>query len=240
MNNHSVPVHDEPNITFAIAVDDFSIYERENRYLTVQNVESFYNYRTVGDDFKLASSVLSNENNLIELKVKRGILPRKTYQIVPEIIVRPEDSEISLLNLHLKKDRIKGALSKIKNNTDINNENNSIFFSYFSLPEEAGTSISNEREEIPQYCRAIRISRLKPACIDCKQICAFPMESLLHPVKSISQADILDELENHLHPKSRNIDNADGTSRKRLTNEAALELAHHYAFSHKKSWPEIL
>ena len=224
----------------------------------MQNLESFYNYRTIDEDYKLVSSVLSNENNLIELKVvKIGISARKIYEVVPEITPENlEDSEYN--NLRLKKERIKSALHKIQmnshvdnNNNNINNEttttrtttnnnNNNDFFNYFSLPQNIDMNSINEPRERPEYCRPYPGTAKKPPCCNCRETCSFSMESLVHPVYSIGQNDILDELEIHHHPRSRIITDQTGHKHQRITIESARELAKHYVFVHNKKWPEII
>ena len=117
--------------TFAIYNDSLELEESENKTLTIQNVESFYNYRTVNEDFKLASSVLSNEIDFIELKVKKtGIIPRRVYvEVIPEITPSIQEDFSNLIS---KKQRILSALIKIRNNT--NEDTNNDFYQYFSLP----------------------------------------------------------------------------------------------------------
>ncbi len=38
--------------------------EQSFRYLTITNLKSFHNYRTIGPNFKLYTSVLTNNNNV--------------------------------------------------------------------------------------------------------------------------------------------------------------------------------
>ena len=138
----------------------------------------------------------------------------------------------------MKKDRIKSALQKIKNNSPGDNNNN--FFNYFSLHETVDLNQVNETREIPEFCRALPGTQKKPACSICQQSFSLSMESLLHPVYSIGQNDILDELEIHNHPRSRIITDQNGNKHQSITIEAARELENHYVYFHNKEWPKFL
>ena len=63
---------------------------------------------------------------------------------------------------------------------------------------------------------------------------------ILHPTKSISQDDIIEELELHGHPTSRKIEDQNGTKRNRTKTEAARELADHFIYAHNKIEPKFL
>jgi len=220
----------KPITTYALALDfetNISISREfpENKILVINNLESFYNYRTVGANFKLYSSILSNENNLIEIKVKnKNSTSNLIGEIIPEVVL--SDNPVNFLNLHLKKHRIKSAMAKIKalqsSEANFQNEINLV-----------------NNENPPQFCRKFPGSAKKPACIQCTSICSFSIESILHPTKSVSQTDIIAELELHHHPKSRKIKN-NQIERQRLTCEAARELADHYIYVHKMKEPIFL
>ena len=249
-------------MTYAFAYDQENILlydgivgHNNNRILTIQNIESFYNYRTIDDDFKLASSVLSNENNFNELKIKgTGTVPNRIYAVTPQnntaeqANLAPYDSNSNYLNLHLKMNRIKSALAKKKDKTPENDPSNSTtnndFLNYFCLSSASNdnkinNNIVSPQRICPNFCRPPQFTPKKPACSKCEEIRSFTMESLLHPTKSLSQSDILDELQNHFHPRSRLI-TIDNITHQRSTQEAARELADHYIFAHNKIEPIFL
>ena len=92
-----------------------------NQTLTIQNIESFYNYRTIENDFKLVTSVLSNESGVITLVIKnqKEIANRK-YQVIPEIVIK--DQFVNFSHLHGKKYRINSAFQKIKSEKEKQNK----------------------------------------------------------------------------------------------------------------------
>lgn len=81
--------------------------------------------------------------------------------------------------------------------------------------------------EKPLYCR-------EQLCIVCPVKPLYSMDSLVNNKNRPSQTNINKELILHNHPGSRAMPNG----KKRVTAEAALELAKHYQFSHGKAWPE--
>ena len=203
----------------------------------MHNLESFYNYRTIDDDFKLASSILSNENNLIELKsAKSGISTRKVFEVIPDLT--PESStESKYHNLRLKTERIKYALSKMNNNSP--EDENNIDLNNISLSENFDLNQIKEEKQRPEYCRPLPGTAKKPACSNCQQTCSLSIEGLLDPIHTIGQSDILNELQIHNHPRSRMITDQNGQQHQRITFEAARELADHYVYVHNKEWPEF-
>ena len=46
-----------------------NIYNRRNEKLTIMNIESFYNYRTVEDNFKCVTSILSNKDIFMPINI---------------------------------------------------------------------------------------------------------------------------------------------------------------------------
>lgn len=74
-------------------------------------------------------------------------------------------------------------------------------------------------------------------CKDCKAICSLNIEDILSTDKrrKSTQPDILRELQEHGHPRSRNMNG----KRQRNTAEAAEELASHYEYYHNKKRPRI-
>lgn len=62
--------------TYALALNEQIIDEIQNeslnknkQFLTIAQVESFYNYRTVGENFNLVTSVLSLRNDFLPLRL---------------------------------------------------------------------------------------------------------------------------------------------------------------------------
>ena len=123
--------------------------------MTIQNIESYYNYRTIENDYKLVSSILSNENNFIEIWIKNNSsVQNRIYEIAPEIILIQNDfiSNSNFSNLHLKKYRIKSALAKIKNKTaesSPSTSTNNNFFNYFSLSSDTNLSVESLQMQRP-------------------------------------------------------------------------------------------
>lgn len=106
-------------ITFAIAFDHardslppLEINQiQPDRVLSIKNIASFYNYRTVGDDFRLVTSVLSNQELLMDIKQNGD----RGYQVVDEVVIKEEEiSSSSLSKMCLKQARINIAMQKIK------------------------------------------------------------------------------------------------------------------------------
>ena len=105
--------------TYALALDidiDKSIRNRSlfNRTLNIQHLESFYNYRTIGSKFTLATSILSNLNRLKNLDIIKEGMKENVYAISPEIICKK--TSVNFSHIHLKKKRIKAALIEYKSN----------------------------------------------------------------------------------------------------------------------------
>jgi hypothetical protein len=86
------------------------------RSLVVTNLQSFYNYQTVGPKFELYSSILSNNDNLLKMKVKDQGSDILRYTVLPEKTVLPDVTETT--NIHLKKHRINSAFTIILNCDD--------------------------------------------------------------------------------------------------------------------------
>ena len=212
---------------------------QNNKTLTIQNIESFYNYRTIDDDFKLVTSVLSSENSFITLTIKNQNTNYQNFQVIPEEVY--EQEPVNLSHLHGKKNRICSALTKIKNAKNMQTE--TPFYNFFSLNSSFQNETINNEKVLPFNCRDLPHSLSKSkkiACKNCKQLCSYKIEMILHPTKSISHDDILEELEIHGHPKSRKILDENGNKRNRNKIEAARELADHFIFTHNQQEPEFL
>ena len=76
--------------------------------------------------------------------------------------------------------------------------------------------------EFPNF--AEQALQKKPTCQNCKELCSFSLERILHPTNPLTQTDVNEELEIHHHPKSRILE-VNGVKHTRLTGEAAQELA---------------
>lgn len=206
----------------------------EKKTLTINNIESFYNYRTVGNDFKLATSVLS-EINLVKIIQKSKIDARPNdLSIVNEVPI--VESSVHFNTIYAKKQRINAALSQIKNsNADIDYLNSN-FFNFFSSniePEEENIVV----REKPMFCRGeLERTALKHPCMECDSVCSYTMFDILDLKNGLNQNDLIDELTIHRHPKSRRMP----AGHLRRTLEAARELADHYKYAHNMDEPELI
>ena len=223
---------------YALALDletDQSIQREfpKNFTLTVANLESFYNYRTLGDKFELVTSVLSYNENCKKLEVVNSETKHNTYSVVNETPCA--EINVHYMTLQSKKQRIKAALLQIKAvQTNEQIEMSKELFDYFSLQVEPHEE--NTARVKPQFCRSIEDGTMKkPACVECIAICAFSLEDILNEVHGIGQHDLVAELKAHKHPSSRNMTK----TRQRNTRETARELADHYMFAHNLKELEI-
>lgn len=237
-------------MTIAYALDSVAEtnYQRDHpthTTLTLNNIESYYNYRTI--DGRIVTSFLSNESTFIEIT---GRIGSKTHnnEVKPEIAVIEVNT--SLVNLHSKTRRLRVGLHKIKqaketdlsdndNNINDNNgaeaNNNSSLYNFFSNESDINATVATAMEPtIPKTCFT-RPSKKRPSCTNCTQPCTLLMKDILHPTKSLTQHDICNELAIHGHPKVRKINN-----RNRTVVEASYELANHYIYSHNKTKPKFL
>lgn len=202
-----------------------------NQILSVTHLESSYNYRNIGTEFKLATSILSNNDKWKNLEIISQAEKPNRYSVVEEKIC--SDPVVHFVNIHAKKQRVYAALLQIKTQLPIETAQEE-FFNFFTH------SIANEQVNIekikPSYCRGINEAKMrKPACADCNQVCLYPIESVLSTRFGLTQNELLEELKRHHHPSSRKI----GTHF-RTTKEAARELANHYIFAHNLTEPEFL
>ncbi|CAF0918964.1 unnamed protein product, partial [Brachionus calyciflorus] len=223
--------------TIAISLDFetdtyFSVNFPNVQTLTIQNIESYYNYRTIDTDFKLVTSIFSNDDHFIELKLRKNnkeVVSYSEYTVIPETKI--SDVELNFLNMRVKQTRVNCALNKIRSNLEKNRrEVNEIFFDYFGLNDDEEDE--NGLKEMPVFCNNKRTKKKSP-CSECTEICSLSLEMILHPTNPVSQADIYEELMIHHHPSSRIIQENEN-KRIRTTKEAAEELASHYMFAHKK------
>jgi hypothetical protein len=232
--------------THCIAIDE-EIQNRLGEFrlkktLTIQNIESFYNYRTIHDDFKLVTSILSSENSFITLKIKSQSILHQNYQVLQEEIY--EDEPLNFGHLHNKKSRINSALAKIRFEKARNDQIvDTPFYNFFSTRVKEIENIGDNIRVIPNNCRkplGPKSKSKKLPCIQCSTLCSYEIEMILHPTKSISQDDIIEELYLHGHPPSRKIEDQNGVKRNRTKVEAARELADHFIYAHNKTEPRFL
>ncbi|CAF0844074.1 unnamed protein product [Brachionus calyciflorus] len=208
-----------------------------NQTLTIQNIESFYNYRTIDKDFKLVTSVLSENNHFFELKLRQppGSVDHQDFMVVQEEKVK--DDIVTTFNMRLKQYRINCALKKIKENMSTHNFSTDIpFLNYFALEEESQLDLSEHPR--PEFCREKKTAKKMP-CKECHETCSLSMEMILDPNRKLSQADILEELLSHNHPSSRKIKENGNFQRARTLDEACEELASHYIYAHKRKRPNF-
>lgn len=131
-------------------------------------------------------------------------------------------------------------IEKTKNNNNVDTP----FYEYFTLNNPLNNKANNPNiKQFPVYCRTepgARSKSKKLSCINCNQLCSYTMEMILHPIKSISHDDIIEELEIHGHPTSRKFANETGEKRNRNKIEAARELADHFIYAHDQKEPSFL
>jgi hypothetical protein len=202
-------IHTDENshvVVHALALDfdtDTRLKDKypERKTLTINNKESFYNYKTIGDQFQLATSVLS-ELDLVKMidKSKSDTRPNESI-IVEELPL--SDSSVHFNTILAKKQRMNAALLQIKRNITERNVFNDNFFNFFSShiePEEENVVVRDK----PLYCRdVLEITATKKPCIECESVCSYLMDDILDLKNGINQNDIIAELAAHHHPKSR-------------------------------------
>ncbi|RNA26241.1 hypothetical protein BpHYR1_013587 [Brachionus plicatilis] len=172
-----------------------------NTSLTIQNIESYYNYRTIDLDFNLVTSILSNENQFLELKLRsnnRENITHDDYTVIEEEKIK--DSVPNICHLRQKQLRVNCALNKIKENLISNNiETNTEFFNYFTFDSNQinNNDQSDQVNLKPIFC-SDKNTRTKKPCNQCTESCSLPIEVLTNPNGYfIGQNDILEELMIH-------------------------------------------
>lgn len=230
-------------LTYAIAVDEemiaSDILENPFNYdIKIPQIQSYYNYRTLGPDYDVVTSVLSFEieNSFISTSISNeGKMLENNYE--PELVREPLTGE-KFDVIKRKKVRITSSISKIKDSRRIiNSVENKNIQDYYDLVIGNSEPVKNLNQNInAKFCRVINISKKKKICKDCIEICSYPIESLLSPKPEdrLTQEDILEELKIHHHPKTRIMPE---TGLFRSTEEGAIELAEHYIFSHNIEAP---
>ncbi len=233
----------EPQTTKVYVLDheDQELYNErypESYFLTIKNLESFYNYRTIGPDYEYFTSVLSNNNvnNMIKLFIpddQNGtFIP--TYSVLKSVDVK--EPETNMTTLHLKKNRIIIALNQVeKMNLDdltVKDFNKNFISSY----RREITSNIDEAKELPQTCRRTG-TKTKPPCSNCVSELMYSVDLILSD--NITLDNILVELKNHGHASTRKIPLGGGRERWRNREESARELADHYIGAHGQEEPFI-
>ena len=225
-------------ILYAMALDRITderlIRENpENQTLTVLHLESYYNYRTIGDQFNLMTSILSKNEYLKPIEIKNEGKKLVAYIVADEIKCTKSDAHFA--HIHGKKQIIYAALSQIKNCY----KDKIIDFDFINQIE-LGLNLGDNKFSVrikPNYCRdELDKTKKKLPCGNCDSICAYSMEDLLDSSHGIGLEDLKLELDRHHHPKTRKMPNG----KNRSTQETARELADHYIFSHNHVEPEFL
>ena len=207
----------------------------DNLILKVLHLESYYNYRTVGNTYELMTSVLSNNDFCKKIEIKNQGKKPVAYIVADE--VKCTKSSVHYANIHNKKYRVYAALAQIKN--DYKDEIVDIdFINSFQI----GLDVEQSENDIslrvkPHYCRdEMDKTKKKLPCSECDSICSYTMDDLLDPQHGIGLDDLKLELLLHHHPKTRKMENG----KNRNTFETARELADHYIYSHNNIEPDLL
>jgi hypothetical protein len=71
-NNQNANLHIEVHVAVLDVDETRELQEKHtnSNFVFISNLESFYNYRTIGEDFKIVSSVLSLNENYVEVQMK--------------------------------------------------------------------------------------------------------------------------------------------------------------------------
>ncbi len=226
--------------TICLAIDktldnDDENFNQHNLTLEITHLESYYNFRTVKDDFKLVSSGLSIEEKLTLITA----IINKTKNQDPKFIIGDETVFQPIItdfeNLYVKKNGIQALIGEMMYADIINKLPISKIKSYFG--RDMKPIIPNNNITIkPNHCREKYQSALKPACNACKLTCRHSIEINLDPVKGLSKEDVLLELKHHFHPKTRILDSV----KQRDLSESKRELADHYIYAHNYSEPVFI
>jgi hypothetical protein len=234
-------------------LNDENIYRQqflENRLLKIENIESFYNYSNPDNDFKLITSVLSDDisfqfadQTILGKKSKIKLNDHKK-EFPNEITVPSVELNVELIKS--KKKRIRSTIlknnakkKKLENQDHEGDVELSKYINFFtSAPKTDMHHCLPETNVIAKsdYCYPLSISD-KKNCKSCDNPCLYSIHDILNPKCSLSQTDILKELSFHKHPRSRILKTAEGGKRQRNTTEAARELADHYKFAHDQQEP---
>ena len=181
-------------ITYALALDRESderlaIEYPENLTLKVLHLESYYNYRTVGKNFDLMTSILSNNNFCKIIEVKTQGKKTAAYVLADEI--KCSKNEVHYAHIHSKKKRVFAALAQIKDtHKDKIIQTDFINHIKLGLELEGEENITSVRVK-PTNCRdELDKTKNKPSCVDCDVICAYTMEDLLDTQHGIGLEDL--------------------------------------------------
>lgn len=205
----------------------------ENYTLTVLHLESCYNFRTIGPNFNLMTSVLSINDYLKNVDIKNVGKKIIAYVVADEI--KCSQSEKHYAHIHAKKQRIYAALAQIKET-----HKDKIVDIDFINKIELGLNLEENEISLrqkPNFCRdELDKTKKKRSCCECDSLCAYTMEDLLDLNHGIGLEDLKLELDRHHHPKTRKM----LSGKNRSTQETARELADHYIYSHNHLEPEFL
>ena len=152
----------------------------ESLTLKVLHLESYCHYRTVGENFDLMTSILSNNQYCKKIEIKTQGTKPTVYVVTDEI--KCTKSDVHYVHIHGKKKRVYAALAQIKN------ENRDKIVDGDLINQiELGLDLEEEQHEIntrirPLNCRdELDKTKKKPVYGDCDSICALTMEDLLDP-----------------------------------------------------------
>jgi len=166
MANENNSVEKSHVTSYAIVLDVDTAGEIQSNYsssenIFISNLESFYNYKSIGENFKIVSSVLSlNTQGDIDVKIKDQRIDQEEVNFDVQEICLDTVLSVNYNKISTKMIRIKSALDKI-NFYRTDDE----FFKYFSLNKssieldldensESETNHEKAREiEKPDYCR---------------------------------------------------------------------------------------
>ena len=214
--------------------DNYQANHPTGRSLKISNVENYYNFQSLGNIFKLVTSLLSNSNNLIDLARITKIEAGKTTDSYSIRIENPIVAEkMKLHEIVTNQRRMRAGFVQVANQIDrphtIDQTRYNDFFGHEDQMEEEHVARQGVR---PDSC----FSSVKKRCDECCAPCTVEIEGLLDRIKPTGQKVINEELHRHGHPKSRMMPNG----QLRITYEGAQELLNHYVFAHKKKLPIIL
>jgi hypothetical protein len=187
-------------LTNCLAIDEIQSQNDTHFTLEINHVESYYNFRTVGNDLKLVTSGLSINTNLTDIVAFEKTKQTHKYVIRSEAVIEPIITNFE--NLYCKKSRIQAIIGE-GSFQNLNNQQLNNMQIYFGRDMSPLTTSRSNPQKNPKYCRATFQSHSNPACSTCFKNCRYSIEMILDPIKGLSKEDILLELKNHNHPKTR-------------------------------------
>ena len=165
--------------------DNYQANHPTGRSLKISNVESFYNFQSFGNIFKLVTSLLSNSNNLIDLtritKVEAG-KTKDTYTIRIENPIVIE--KMKLHEIVTNQRRMRAGFVQVANQIDRpHNLDQARFNDFFGHEDEMQVEHVGQQVVRPDSC----FSSAKKRCDECRAPCTVEMEGLLDRTKPTGQ-----------------------------------------------------